>query len=141
MSTGQVLLTLAAVVLLAYISLNIQRMYVQSVNNTIDSQYTSDALNFGRDLSDRIQSYAFNYDQLMNDFEGLDDVTDSNSRLEFTTQIGEIFFATVSISDETELIHEQTGRKATIRVYEYHEPSNEYRLQAEYVTAIAEMNN
>lgn len=139
MSTGQVLLTLAAIVLLSYISLNIQQMYVQSVGSTVDSQYTSDALNFGRDISERVQSFAFKYDQLMNEFGGLNDVTDPDSRIEFTSQVGESFFATVDISDEGELIHNQNGRTATIRVYIYNDSSDQYQLQAEYVTAITEL--
>jgi hypothetical protein len=139
MSTGQVLLTLASIVLLSYITLNMQQMYVQATHSTVESQHTSDALNFGRDISDRIQSFAFNYDQLMTEFGGLDDITDPNSRLEFTSQVGEIFYATVEISDEMELIHNQTGRKAIIKVYEYRESSDEYRQQAEYVTAVTEM--
>ncbi len=137
MSTGQVLLTLAAIVLLAYISLNIQQMYVQSVHNTVDSQYTSDALNFGRDLSERLQSYACNYDRLMNDFGGLEDVTDPASRPEHTTQAGEVFFATIHLSDENELIHGQNGRTAIIRVYE--EEREDIVLKAENATAIVEL--
>lgn len=138
MSTGQVFLTLASLVLLGYISLNIQRMYVSSVETTVDMQMTNDAVNFGRDLSEEVQSYAFKYAQLDAQLGGLDDETDPSSRRSDTSQVGEIFHATIELSSEQVLDHGQTGRWATIRVYEEFEDSLEFK--AELVTAVANLN-
>lgn len=138
MSTGQVFLTLASLVLLGYISLNIQRMYVSSVETTVDMQMTNDAVNFGRDLSEEVQSYAYKYGQLDAQLGGLDDVTNSSSRRSDTSQVGEVFHATIELSSETSLDHGQTGRWATIKVYEELEDSLEFK--AEFVTAVANLN-
>lgn len=138
MSTGQVFLTLASLVLLGYISLNIQRMYVSSVETTVDMQMTNDAVNFGRSLSEEVQSYSYKYGQLNAQLGGLDDETDPNSRRSDTSQVGEIFHATIELSNEIELDHGQNGRWATIRVYE--ELGDSLAFKAELVTAVANLN-
>lgn len=138
MSTGQVFLTLASLVLLGIISFNIQQMYLSSVETTVDMQMTNDAVNFGRDLSEEVQSYAFKYGQLDAQLGGLDDETDPSSRRSDTSQVGRIFHATIELSSEIELDHGQNGRWATIRVYEELEDSLEFK--AELVTAVANLN-
>ena len=140
MATGQTILTLASIVLLAIITMSIRSMYVQSVNHTVGSQETADALNFGRDISEELHSYAFNYDQLDAAFGSYNDVTDENSRIEFESQIEGMLYATVELSAEEELIHDQLGRRATIRIYQ-EEREGEFTLKAEYTTAIANLFN
>lgn len=139
MSTGQVFLTLASLILLGYITLSIQQMYVSSVETTVDMQMTNDAVNFGRSLSEEVQSYAYKYDQLDAQLGGLDDETDPNSRRSDTSQIGEIFHATIELSNEIELDHGQNGRWATIRVYEEQEDALEFK--AEMVTGVVNLLN
>lgn len=139
MSTGQVFLTLASLVLLGYIAMNIQQMYVQSVETTVDMQMTSDAVNFGRDLSEEIQSYMYNYSQLDSRFGNLDDVTDPNQRRSDTSQVGQIFHATVQLSNEMVLEHGQNGRLATIRVFE--EVDDSIKFKAEFVTSVLNLGS
>ncbi|MDR9367062.1 MAG: hypothetical protein RI575_17135 [Balneolaceae bacterium] len=138
MSTGQVFLTLASLVLLGIISFNIQRMYVSSVESTVEMQMVSDAVDFGRDLSEEVQYYGYHYGQLESEFGGLDDVTSPSSRRSDTSQVGQIFHATVELSGEIELAHGQNGRWATITVYE--EVGSSYEMKAEFVTAVANLN-
>lgn len=138
MSTGQVFLTLASLVLLGLISLNIQRMYVSSVETTVEMQMANDALNFGRSLSEEVQSYAYKYGQLDSQLGGLDDETDPSSRRSDTSQVGRVFHATIELSNEIELDHGQNGRWATIKVYE--ELDDSLQFQAELVTAVANLN-
>lgn len=137
MSTGQVFLTLGSLVLLGIIAFNIQQMYVSSVETTVDMQMTSDAVNFGRDLSEEVQSYMYKYDQLAADFGGLDDETDPNSRRSDTSQVGRIFHATVELSNEMVLEHGQSGRLATVTVYE--EIDDALEMKAEFVTSVINM--
>ncbi|WP_234570941.1 hypothetical protein [Rhodohalobacter sp. 614A] len=143
MSTGQVFLTLASLVLLGYIVLNIHRMYAGSVESTVDMQMTSDAVNFGRDLSEEIQSYAYKYSQLDADFADLDDPTDPNARRSDTSQVGQIFHATVNLLDKADLLPDmagnQPGKIAEIRVYE--EVDDTLQFKAELVTSVIDMNS
>ncbi len=137
MATGQTLLTLASIVLLAFITMSIRSIYVQSVNNSIDTLYTTEALNFGRTLSERIQSYSSNpamYNELDNDFGDFNDVNDAGSRIEFLTPSGHTLYATVELSGETNVLYGQNGRFATIRVFE--EVNDNFTLKSEYVTAV-----
>lgn len=135
MATGQTLLALASIVLLSIITMSIRQMYVQSVNTTVESQEMADALNFGRDIADELQSFAYRYDDLNERFGDLNDVTNEDSRWEFESQIDKKYYATVDLSLEQPLKHGQTGRMATIIIYE--EENGDYKMIAEYATAIA----
>ncbi|MCH8558133.1 MAG: hypothetical protein LAT84_09935 [Balneolia bacterium] len=115
---GQVLLSLGAIILLGSVTLGVNSMYIQSVEQSVDAQVQSDAINFGRDLSERINSYAMRYDQLDQDFGHLNDHTKPESRLQFTSQIGITYFATVELTGEVPVASGQNGRIATITVYE-----------------------
>jgi len=140
MATGQTILTLASIVLLAIITMSIRQTYVQSVHNSVDAQYTSDAVNFGRTLSERLQSYSSDpnlYNELDNDFGAFNDETDPGARLEFISPAGETLYATIDLSAETNLLYDQTGRRAVIRIYE--EENDSYRKKSEYVTIIVNL--
>lgn len=139
MSTGQVMLTLASLILLGYIALNIQRMYVSAVETTVESQMTADAVNFGRDLSEEVQSYMYKYSQLDTDFGDMNDIYDPGERRSDTSQVGQIFHATVELSSEMLLNHGQNGRLATIRVYE--ELDDTLQFKAELVTSVVNMGS
>lgn len=138
MSTGQVFLTLASLVLLGIISFNIRQMYVGSVETTVDMQMTYDAISFGRDLSEEVQYYAYNYGQLEAAFGELDDPNDPNKRRTDTSQVGQIFHATVELSSEQVLAHGQSGRLATITIYE--EIDDTLDMKAELVTVVNNLN-
>ncbi len=107
-------------------------MFVQSAGERVEYQSTSNALSIGWNLAEEIQSYAFNYDQLDQDYGGLNDLNDSLGRLEVRSQMDELFYITIELSDEKELIHNQLGRTATIRVHR----SSDLSLKSEYVTAV-----
>lgn len=136
MSTGQTLLALAAIVLLSIISLNIGSMHVEAVETTVENQEISDAMNFGEDLIEELQSYAYNYGQLDSRFGDLDDVTDQDKRRQYTSQIGKVYFATVELSSEETILHGQTGRRATVQIYEETESGDDYVMLTEFRTAI-----
>lgn len=139
MSTGQVLLTIGSIVLLAIVSIGVQQLFVQSVTETVGAQHSADAINYGRDISERIYSYAFRYNQLETDWGNYDDVTDEDRRLTFQSQVGQTFHATVDLSDEKELAHGQYGRTAEITIYE--EINGEFELKATYVTSVVNLSN
>jgi hypothetical protein len=150
MATGQTILSLASIVLLAIVTMSIRQMYVQSVHNTVDTQETADALNFGRDIAEDLHSYAFMFDQIDNSVyagmaANLNDLTEEeftegeNSKyLKFESQIDGILYATVELFGVEELIHGQMGRRAVIRIYK-EERNNDNRMVAEYVTAISDL--
>ena len=137
---GQTLLTLTSIVLLSMLTMSINKIYITSVRNSVETQHTSDAINFGRDLSDRIHNYAFKYAQLDNDFGGLTDETTAGSRIEFVSPVGETLYATVTLSAEgVNLVEGQTGRIATIRVF--HKKDNNYEMKVEYSTSVVNLSS
>lgn len=111
-------------------------MYVQSVETTIDTQEEADAINYGRDIVEDLQSYAYKYSQLVADYGNLDDVSDENSRLTRTSQVGKVYYSTVELSDEISILHGQSGRTASVKVYENAEAGNGFEIIAEFRTAI-----
>jgi hypothetical protein len=135
MATGQTILTIGALVIFGMIAINVQQLYVQSIVNRVDDQTTSSAMSIGWTIAEEIQSYAFQYDNLDSDFGGYDNVNDPTRRMEIQSQIDELFYVTVDLSAEKELIHEQIGRTATIRVYR----SNDLALKTEYRTAVVSL--
>lgn len=151
MATGQTLLSLAAIVLLSIITMSIRQMYVQSVNNTVDAQYTSDALNFGRDLSERVHrrsgstlSYnAFNqeYSNCVepNNPEDLElGAFSENCKVNYTSVAGQSYIGLITISPNTEDfdmgVVVQTGRYVTVRVFK--EENEDFIQDAEYRTIV-----
>lgn len=134
MSTSQTFLAIGAIFLFSITSLNVNRMNVKSVNSSVDNQITNDAVNFGRDMSDMVQSFAFRYDDLMNQIGGLNDVTSSSHRMTRTTDFGYTLHAVFDISNEETLQHGQTGRLVAIRIF--HEEHGNFIEKAEYVTSV-----
>lgn len=137
MSTAQTFLAIGAIFLFSITSLNVNRISVKAVHNSIENQVTSDAVNFGRDMSDMVQSYAFQYDNLVATFGGLNDVTSPSHRMTKTTSMGHILHAVFDVSSEHQLRHGQTGRIVTIRVFL--EDENDFVEKAEYVTSVVSL--
>lgn len=132
MGTGQTLLAIGAIIIFGIIGMNVRQLYMQSVINRVDDQSTSSAMSIGWNITEEIQSYSFQYNYLDAVYGGFDNINDSLGRMEVRSQIDELFYVTVDLSPEKELIHEQTGRMATVRVYR----SNDLALKAEYRTAV-----
>lgn len=132
MATGQTILTIGALIIFGIIAMNVRSLYVQSIVNRVDDQTTSSAMSIGWTIAEEIQSYAFQYDNLDSEFGGLDNVNSPLSRLEILSQINELFYVTVDLSAEKELILNQFGRTATIRVFR----SDDLALKTEYRTAV-----
>jgi len=132
MATGQTILTIGSLIIFGIIAMNVRQLYVQSIVNRVDDQTTSSAMSIGWNIAEEIQSYAFQYDNLDATFGGFDNVEDSLSRMEVRSQINELFFVTVNLSEEKELIHEQIGRTATVRVYR----GADLTFKTEYRTAV-----
>lgn len=151
MSTGQTLLALASIVLLAIITMGIRSMYLQSVNNTVGAQHTSDALNFGHDLSERIHRHSgstLRYNVFLQEFGNceeliLEDEIDldgfsDNCKFDYNSVAGESFVGLVTISPEDEDFNLgvaiQTGRYVTIRIFR--EENEDYVFDAELKTIV-----
>lgn len=132
MATGQTIITIGAIILFAIMSMNVQQIYVESVRSRVEYQSTSDAISIGRNIAEEIQSYVFRYGDLDQDFGGLNDLNSPLGRLERRSQMDELFYVTIELSNEKVMIHHQTGRTATIRVHR----SSDLSLKSEYVTAI-----
>lgn len=132
MATGQTILTVGALIIFGIIAMNVRSLYVQSIVNRVDDQTTSSAMSIGWTIAEEIQSYAFQYENLDLAYGGLNNLNDELSRLEIRSQINELFYVTIDLSAEKELIHEQYGRTATIRVYR----SEDLALKTEYRTAV-----
>ncbi|MCC5942370.1 MAG: hypothetical protein JJU37_12595 [Balneolaceae bacterium] len=146
MGTGQTLLALAAIVLLSIITMSIRQMYVQSVNTTVNSQHTADALNFGRDISERIHTFSTRYLDFVDEYGGctadtfdLEDV-DTNCIFEMNSMAGESYIATLLVSPEGDIDIGpaiQTGRVITIRIFSERDDVNTFR--AEYRTILTNL--
>lgn len=150
------MLALASIVLLSIITMSIRQMYVQSVNTTVESQEMSDALNYGRDIAEEIQSFAFAFEDMatmeaqLNSMPGfyqssstvLNEKHSTANNLwifkrQEETQIGEQYFATVEMPTSMQSLtsHNQQGVIAVIRIFQEIE-ENEFEKIAEYSTAV-----
>ena len=144
MSTGQVFLSLGALILLAIVSIGIQQLFVQSVQETVGSQKTADAVNYGRDISEEVYSFAFQYDDVDNLLERLNNEYPGHNTPEtgkkFRSQIGKLYSAVFEMEKKDNTVHNQTGVEVTVRVYEQLNDDN-YEFQAEYVTFVTPIGN
>ena len=143
MSTGQVFLSLGALILLAIVSIGIQQLFVQSVQETVGSQKTADAVNYGRDISEEVYSFAFQYNDVDELHSGLNDkysgYQTSETGKKFRSQIGKLYSAVFEVVKK-DYSANQTGVEVTIRVYEQLNDDN-YEFQAEYVTFVTPIGN
>lgn len=146
MASGQTLLALAAIVLLSIISMSIRQMYVQSVNNTVDSQYTADALNFGRDISERIHTFSTRYTEFENEYKNCvidsfdPEEVENQCIFEMNSMAGEHYVATLFVDAESNIAigsTTQRGRVITIRIFTERDERNTFR--AEYKTILTNL--
>ncbi|MDR8392598.1 hypothetical protein NC796_15690 [Aliifodinibius sp. S!AR15-10] len=137
MASGQTLLTLAAIVLFMITALNVNRNYVQAVEQNLDQQKYINAINYGESLADEFYSQASNYENAEDVYGDYDDVTDPNRRLEKVTTMGDTLYATIHITEQ-ELKHNVVGKKGTITVYGRN--GSEYRQRAQYEAAISNID-
>ncbi len=117
MSTGQSLLALGAVILLSYLALNVNRIYVASVSETTRFQHNLDAINYAQSLSDVVYAQAMNYAGIDSIFGALNNVNSPSSRLSMQTSMGDSLFATIVFGSEQAVTEGVNGRMATIRVF------------------------
>lgn len=138
MASGQTLLTLAAIVLFMYTALNVNRNYVNGIEQNLSQQKYISAINYGQSIAEQFYAQSTNYGELDDAYGDLDDVTDQDHRLQTVTAFEDTLYATVNLSGEHELQHSVMGRTATITVYEH--VGSDYRQRAQYVAAITNMN-
>ncbi|KPP94270.1 MAG: hypothetical protein HLUCCA01_12840 [Bacteroidetes bacterium HLUCCA01] len=117
MSTGQALLAMAALSLFMYTAVNVNRLYVASVSESVDKQRTSDAINYAQSVAEMLYAQGQFYDDLDINFGHLDNENLSTRRLETLSVIGDSLVATVELDAESAQIHGAVGRTATIRVF------------------------
>lgn len=114
---NQTFLSLGAVAIFMYLSVNIHKSYVQAARQTVGHQEEMDAINYGLTLSDELYSQSFNYDSLDTYYGNLDNLSNSSERKNFITPSNDTLAATIELSEEEEIILGATGRLATINVY------------------------
>ncbi len=117
MSTGQSLLALGAVVLLSFMALNVNRIYVASVSETLRYQQNLDAINYAQSLSDVVYAQSMNYAGIDSIFGALNNVNSPSSRVSMQTSMGDSLFATIVFAAEQAVAEGVNGRIATIRVF------------------------
>jgi hypothetical protein len=118
MSTGQSLLALGAVVLLSFLALNVNRIYVASVTETTQFQKSLDAINYSQSLSDAVYAQSMHYAGIDSIFGALNNVNSASSRVSTRTTMGDSLFATIVFASAQAVAEGVEGRIATIRVFE-----------------------
>ncbi|MDI6402857.1 hypothetical protein QLX67_12690 [Balneolaceae bacterium ANBcel3] len=139
MAYGQTILTIAAVILFSIHAMTAHRLYNMAVERSVETQELTEAIDFGRALNDRVQAYSLRYWTLMEPPEqgglyGLNDPSDPNGRLEFHGGSGQVFYATVEIGNQEELMFKQEGRMVTVRVFKPN--GNNLDILTTYTTAV-----
>ncbi|MEX0648814.1 MAG: hypothetical protein WEA56_12470 [Balneolaceae bacterium] len=137
MSTGQVFLTLGAIALLSYITLNISRTYITSVKEAVQIQREIEIINYGQSLSELMYSQSTNYDNFHVQYGNLSDINSPGSRLSYGTQSGDSLYATIDISPEEVILLDEMGRIATVTIFEQEESN--FIQKARFFTAITPM--
>lgn len=101
MSTGQTFLTLGAIILLSYTSLNINRMYVSSVEDRLDIQKDIEVISYGQSLSELLYSYSPEaiYPTLDDFYGDCESVNNDCIDLIRETELGFTLYATVTLED------------------------------------------
>lgn len=117
MAGSQTFLTLGAIAIFMYMSVNIGRAYVNSSSRTIESQQKIEAVNYGLSLSDEMNSQVFSYDSLDTYYGDLNTLENPTKRKNYVSNLGDTLAATVELSSEQPLILGVNGRIATITVY------------------------
>lgn len=119
MGTGQTFLTMGAIAIFMYMSMNINRSYIIARAQNVDHQIELDAVNYGLSVCEVMYSQAFNYSQLDTFYGNFNDVNNPSKRLDYVTVLGDSLSATISLSIEKEIIQGVDGREATITIYRW----------------------
>lgn len=114
---NQTFLSLGAIAIFMFLSMNIHRGYTHATQQTVDSQQEVDAVNFGVSITDELYSQSFNYDSLETNYGHLDNVNDVSTRKNLVTASGDTLAATIELSTEQEIVVGATGRVATVTIY------------------------
>lgn len=139
MSTGQSLLALGAVVILSFLALNVNRVYVASVTETSRFQQNLDAINYAQSLSDAVYAQSMNYAGIDSIFGAYNNVNSSSGRLATRTAMGDSLYATIVFSSQAAVTEGVNGRMATIRVFE--REGGQYRQLVESTATLIEMED
>lgn len=134
MSTGQTFLTLGAVSLLLYMSVNINRIYLSSVEQSLQIQRETEIISYGQSLSERMYAQSTNYEHLQSGYGHFNDVTSEEHRLQKITETGDTLFATIGLSKEKVLMLNEKGRIATITIFDKSE--GKYVQKGQFSAAI-----
>jgi len=129
------LLAIFALVLLMNLSLSIHRVKIFSITDSKEHQIDLEANSFGQSVMEEIFYSINRYNELDASYAHLSDVTNSGSRVEYTTFFGDTLYATVGLSGEKLLVHDMDGRQVTVRVY-HKSDHNEYVMRVEYQSAL-----
>ncbi|GAB5409991.1 MAG: hypothetical protein BalsKO_23560 [Balneolaceae bacterium] len=114
---SQTFLSLGAIAVFMFLSMNIHRGYLNATQQTLNSQQEVDAINFGISVTDELYSQSFNYDSLVANYGSLNNVSLESTRKNYVTLSGDTLVATIELSGEQEIIEGAQGRIATVIIY------------------------
>ncbi len=135
MSSGEILLALAALVLLSINSINVNRSYVVSVKDAVEIQSETEAIQFGHYVAELMFNYSTTEHKSV--FEGrygngkCEELDHSCPQLELISTMGNTFKATILI-DASDLAE----NLAVITVYEKKHNSDEFKQRLQFKTAL-----
>jgi hypothetical protein len=114
MSTGQTLLTFGALALFGYLALNVNRMNINAVRFSVESQRDYDAIHFGQSISDMIYATPPN---LIDARFSVFDTNNDSEMLQFVTEIGDTLFCSISLTNHLNLHSDIDGILTEIAVF------------------------
>ncbi|MBO6522428.1 MAG: hypothetical protein JJ971_01260 [Balneolaceae bacterium] len=114
---NQTFLSLGAIAIFMFLSMNIHKGYLVATQQTVDSQQEVDAVNFGVSITDELYSQSFNYDSLQANYGHLNDINYASTRKNLITASDDTLAATIELSSEQEIVAGATGRVATVTIY------------------------
>ncbi|RNC84526.1 MAG: hypothetical protein ED557_05985 [Balneola sp.] len=137
---SQAFLSLGAVTIFMFLSVNILRSYVNAAHQTVNSQQEIDAINFGISITDELYSQSFNYDSLETNYGNLNDIRFESTRKNYITTTQDTLAATISLSEEREILIGSHGRVATITIYRI-EDGTASELATQYASIVPYNSN
>lgn len=114
---NQTFLSLGAIAIFMFLSMNIHKGYLIATQQTVDSQQEVDAVNFGVSITDELYSQSFNYDSLQANYGHLNNINSASTRKNLITASDDTLAATIELSSEQEIVAGATGRVATVTIY------------------------
>lgn len=114
---NQTFLSLGAIAIFMFLSMNIHKGYLIATQQTVDSQQEVDAVNFGVSITDELYSQSFNYDSLQANYGHLNNINSASTRKNLITASDDTLAATIELSSEQEIVAGASGRVATVTIY------------------------